>query len=300
MAAGDLVTLAQVQTAYPDLDSYELADIPSLISAVSLEISERRPRAALASDCDETHDPGVSRTIRLKRKPVLRVYRVRDTMAMVLQIKRTGDCYRANFEVLTMGEPGAQTVTGIQLGSVQGGVVVPETPILFSTYTTVSAVAAAINGLSGWSASVMPGQEQQPSTDIEPGQGPKECYLTPSGGVWAYTRDLWDWDLSDASNGVITIYTTNVQSFSFPASTWGVDPRSTRKRVLYNAGRSVVPADVQRAAILVIGDLLGATENIGPVNSERNQDYAYTLRSAQYTWPPEAVRILNRYQDRRF
>ena len=307
MATGDLVSLSEVQAAYPDLTANQVTDMPAIISAVSAEIAGRYPRASLSTTYDETVDPGINRTIRLAHYPVLRVQRVRTDMSTVITINRTGSVRNATVEVVTTGEPGSQVVTSLVLKSETGGIVSTDATLLFSTYTTVGTLVTAINGIGGWLAVIGSGQTDMATLDLEPGQGVRSTVTstnpqtTAPVRVWGYIRDLNDYALENPSTGVMTIHENHGDSYRFPDRTWGQDARTTVMRVIYDAGRSVAPADVKRAAILIIGDVLQVGANIGPVAPERNQDYAVTLKAMQTaTVPPVAARMLSRYKDRRF
>lgn len=299
MATGDLVTLSQVQTAYPGLTTAQLADLPSIISAVSVEVSRRYPRVSLKAAYDETHDPGSSRTITLKRRPVLGLIRVRADRQMVLRIGYTGAGRRANAEVVNSGEADAPIASSLVLNEEVNGVASTPVELDFATYPTVQSLADHIDTLSNWTATVSPLQGTMASVDLEPTQGPLSALLVGA-GLWGYVRDLNECTVRDPLNGELLLYEWKPQSFVFPGSIWGTDPRVTTIRVQYYAGRLTIPADVVRAVTLIVQAELFATAQVGQYAEERSDDYARKLAAPTYRFPPDAERILSRYKDRRF
>lgn len=300
MATGDLVTLGQVQTAYPGLTAAQLADVPQLIAAVSAEVSRRYPRCALRARYDETHDPGPSRTIALRRRPVLAVVRVRSDMAKVLTLSYSGAGRRASAEVVNSGEADAPVASSLALYVELGGVAQATISLSFSTYPTVQDLATHVNGLGDWTATVNPGQGAMACTDLEPTQGPKSAVGGVGAGVWGYTRDLDDFALTDPLGGELLLYQSRSTSYSHPGSVWGSDPRVTSVRVTYDAGRLATSADVARAVMIVVGAELENTSKAGDVNYETGAGYAYRVSVPSYRFPPDAERILSRFKDRRF
>jgi hypothetical protein len=299
MAAGDLVTLAQVQTAYPVLTAAQLADLPQLISCASAEVSRRYPKLALRAAYDETHDPGVSRAVALKRRPVLEIVRVRADLARVLTLAYSGAGRRASVEVVNAGEADAPAASSLALNVELNGA--PQTPVVldFAAYPTVQALADHAGTLAGWSASVAPGQGDLASADLEPTQG--RASATGAGaGVWGYTRDLGDFYLRDPLAGELLLYEWRSASFLHPGRAWGSDPRSTAVRVQYYAGRLAAPADVVRAVLMIVRAELLETARAGLAAEERSDDYAYRLAQPTYQFPPDARRILSAYRNRGF
>lgn len=300
MATGDFVTLATVTTAYPRLSADQLADLPQLISAISAEIAGRYPKAAPRATWDETHDPGVHRTITLQHRPVLRINRIRADLAAVLRVAYTGAARRALVEIVTTGEADAPLPTSLVLTSESGGVVSTVATLLFSGNLTVQALATAVTAVgSGWSAAVSPTQGTMASADVEPLQGP----LSALGGgmaVYGYTRDLTDYRLTDPRNGELLLYETRADSYRDPDRMWGTDPRACTVRANYDVGRNVVTQDVQRAAIIIIGAAFDATDKPGVVNWQAGAGYEYRLGLPTYRFPDMAERILSRYKNRRF
>lgn len=303
-SAIDLVSLADVQIAYPNLGSDELADVPSIITAVSALVARRYPRAAIATNFDETHDIAQSRTIALKRRPVIQVYRIRADLGPVLSVTRTDSARRALVQVVASGEVGAMTATSLTLDAVISGVAQSTVTLSFATYVTVGALASAINGVSNWSAAVVPGQSDMATIDLEPFQGPKLASIgsnstaTSGAKVFAYTRDLQDWSLNPVS-GEITILEYRVEGYRYPDRTWGADPRSAGLRVLYQAGNLATPPDVKRAVTIMVADVIESTAKAGPVAAESSDDYSYRLDTT-HDFSASAIALLSPYKDRRF
>ena len=297
MSPVDLVTLAEVQIAYPDLDSSELIDMPSIITGTSVEIGDRYPYAAPSQWRDESRDPGYDREIMLRWPRVTKIGRIRADNAPVLTLTYTGAARTATAEVLATGEASAMTATGIEIVETTAGVAVTvEFP--FAGFPTIAGLATAISARAGWTATPSPTQLDMPSVDIEPAQGPSDAKARPA-QVRAYTRDLNDWSL-DRATGTILIMEWRQESYEYPGREWACDPRSTTLRVSYLAGWIAVPADVKRAAILTIGHHLESTATAGPINEVKNSEGGFTVGSPTYRLPGPAERILSRYKRRRF
>ena len=312
MATGDLVTLAQVQSAYPGLLPDQVADLPALISALSYEISQRYPRVALKASYDETHDPGVSRVVSLKHRPVLGLLRVRSDMRPVLAIKYTGAGRRASVEVPNDGEADAPACSTLVLHEEIQGIASPDVVFNFAANPTLDDLAAAVNLIPVWTATVAPNvgtiavTGDTASVDLEPTQGPKSAVVSPDSAgsvgasLWAYCVDVGDVQITDPLLGSVLLYRYRSQSYQYPAAVWGIDPRATTVRVQYTAGRLTVTPDVARAAIIAVGAALEATDKPGLVYSVKSDAYQYQLADPTYRLPETAERILSRYKNRRF
>lgn len=300
MATGDLVTLSQVQTAYPGQTPEQAADAPQVISAVSAEISRRYPGCALRARHDETHDPGVSGEITLRRRPVISVARVRADMRAVLTLVYSGAGRRASASVTNSGEADGPVSSNVTLSRELAGLALSDIVLDFATYPTLADLAAHVNGLGDWTATVAPGFSDMATADLEPTQGPKNA---KGGGaaLWAYTTDLDDFDV-EPRTGRLLLFGRRERpaSYSHPGATWGADPRVNAVRVSYDAGRVTVPADVVRAVLMCVGAELENTAKPGNVNYEAGTGYAYRVQNPTYRFPPDAERILSRYKPRGF
>ena len=298
MAVGDIVTLGQVTTAYPNLDAGQLADAPQIISAVSAEISRRYPACSPPADFDEYGDPEFSRGFQLSRKPVIQIYRFRVDNWRVIFINYSGPARRAMVTTMQTGDVGSMTVTGLSITTETAGVTASPILLTCASYPTIGAMVGAINAVSGFTATGQPDMLDMASSDLEPAQGPFNAKVTTA-WLYGFTRDINDFTCT-LKTGEILMYEWRAPSYQFPDRVWGCDTRTTAIRVSYQAGRINTDPDVARAALIVIGDELEAMNKGSRVGSARSDDAGYTLSDPTYRFPDTAHRILTRFRERRF
>ncbi len=302
----NLITLAYLQTALPNLSAEQLADVPAIISAASQVISRRYPKARAATTYQEEYPVGLSRTIRLRGTRVLSVDRIDVDLNCVMLVQNTNAVLtRATVAVATTGEADALAGTGLSLVTTSAGVTAAPVSVAFAANPTVQGLANAVSALgNGWVATVSPTQTPagispgaMPSSEIRANQGGKSA--TGAGvQLRAYTRILNDWDI-DQRTGKLTIYEWRAKGYSFPDAIWGTDPRSDLFRVTYTAGWLTVPDEVQRATVIMAQDLLDRTSRPGGIQSQRTGDYSYVL-SPTYKIPGPTAVLLSPFKDRGF
>lgn len=301
MVYADLVTLSAAQAALSDLDAGQLADLPAVITAVSQHISARYRRGMAATTVYDIHEIASNRTLRFNYQPVIQVLLVETDLMPLLTITNTGPATQALVAMNATGEFDSLTATGITLTRVTAGVAATPIVLTWAEYPTVAQLVAAINALGqGWTA-VLPGNYNDlpalgplPTASIQPDMGTKSA-LNIGCQLWAFTRVLNDWTITKRRQ--LLIYEWRVQGYSYPGQTWGVDPRNNRFKVTYQAGNVCVPADVQRAAILTIRDVLDRTTREGGLTSLRSEDYSFVIDTMGGI-PSVAKAFLSRYQDR--
>lgn len=301
MIYADLVTLQAAQSALSDLSAAQLADLPAVITAVSQHISARYKRGMAATTVYDVHEIAMNRTLRPRFRPVIQYLRIDTDLVPWLTITNASTATEAMVTMNVQGEADALTATGITLTSTSFGVSATPIVLAWSTYPMVSQLVAAINAAgSGWAAQWTPNASSQPNlgamptAQISPNQGGKSA-LGSGCQLWGYTRVLNDWTVN--ARGEVIIMEWRTQGYSYPAQIWGVDPRNNRFKVTYQAGNLAVPADVQRAAILTIRDILDRTAHEGGVQSIRSEDYSLVMDTVGGI-PSAAKSLLSRYQDR--
>ena len=165
----DLVTLAQVQTALPNLTAAQLANAPAVITSASRAIANACRRPLALASFDKVYRPERTRTIRLETYPVAALTRLKTDLVVALTIQNTDVVTN---QVATV----QQTPTGIDpaygppktlvLTRIASGVAVPAT-LTLSNYATLTDLAVAINALGGgWTATV--GTALGPNAAINP------------------------------------------------------------------------------------------------------------------------------------
>ncbi|MDR3639074.1 MAG: hypothetical protein P4L84_35040 [Isosphaeraceae bacterium] len=301
MVYADLVTLSAAQAALSDLDAGQLADLPACLSAVSQHLSARYRRGMAATTIVEEHEIGMNRTLRFNHRPVIQVLKVEADQVPLLRISNTGALVTEAIVTLNVqGEADALAATGITLTSTTMGVEATPIVLTWATYPTVDQLVAAIVAAGGgWTAVKATNGTDVPDLGVRP-----TATILPDGGgrsaigvgvqLWAYTRVLNDWVFK---KNELVVFEWRSAGYRFPDRTWGTDNRTTRFRTTYLAGNLTVPADVQRATILTIRDVLDRTSREGGLSSLRAEDYSLVFDTMGGI-PAAAKSLLSRYQDR--
>lgn len=103
----DLVTLAQVQTALPNLTAAQLADAPAVITAVSRAIQHRCGRVLALTSFDKVYRPGRTRKIHLDTWPVLPDLRLKTDLVVAMTVQNTDQVTNqaATVQMTPTGQP---------------------------------------------------------------------------------------------------------------------------------------------------------------------------------------------------
>jgi hypothetical protein len=206
-----------------------------------------------------------------------------------------------------IGDPEiAQTRTGIILKRVASGVTTTNT-IVFADAPTISALAAAINGLgNGWSAAAQSQYALWPSADLYGPLTPQGCLGSQGASLGLFATPL-DAAALETSTGNVTLpLAWNGGVYTGPGG-WWMWPNSSDVpfgsaalrpdvRVSWRAGWEVVPMPVQRACAELIKATLDRLSADGALKSEAAKDYSYTLRDAWDAMPPWVTQTLGRYK----
>jgi hypothetical protein len=296
----DLVTLDEAKAALYDLDDTQGADLAACISAVSQHISARYKRAMAATVVTEERELGMNRTMRLNWKPIIQVLKVEADQVPLITVTNAGPATEAMVTLNVTGEADALVSTGITLSSTTAGVAAAPVVLNWTDYPTAGQLAAQVNTLpGGWGATVPPAFGEQPdlgampTAGILPDQGGKSA-LRSGCQLWSYSRVLNDWTLT---GGKLVVFEWRSAGYQFPDKQWGADNRTTRFRVTYRAGNVTVPADVKRACILTVHDVLDRTQIDGGISDLKADDYATVIdRIGGLTGIVKAM--LSRYMDR--
>lgn len=297
----DLVTSGEVTTALPGLTDDQLLDLPAAITAASRAVERRCDRVLTSASHDEVHTPD-RRTRRawLRQYPVTAVARVAALPECVLTVANTSaSVQRATVALAaTIGTDPVHdqpTVTGITLTRISSGVSTSST-LAFSTYMTLSALAAAIVALgNGWTATVASGYGDWGTAEIDPVLGAQSAKGTGA-EIRCYTEDVSSYDLDERTGKLM---------LSDPWSNvpwWG---GSGRVRVSYTAGYTTVPGDLKRATIIVVKALLDRAQASGVFRQEILEGYSYTLSESASSGggggsTDEVSRLIAPYVRRRF
>lgn len=309
----DLITTAELLVAWPGASALSSDQRTAIVTQASLRFEAECDRRIGSVTLTETHRPGRSRKLYLRERPVTAVSRLAASFATVATIQYTGTG-RATFQYTgSTADPDSLTFTGCRL--VAGGTT---TNLAFATYTTLGALKAAVNAVSGWSMSTSTdsnGDYADWSTSLLNYDVGAQQAGTAAYEVKAYTRDLmFTLDYDGARKGVIELMEGLPDGYRYPdrryggyATAWtgggavigGVDPRVGNVQVSYTAGyaTSAVPADVKRAVATLAAYLHQRVDAAG-LQSESAKDYSYTLQqSARVSGLPDEVsRVVELYR----
>jgi hypothetical protein len=212
--------------------------IDALIAAVSAAIERYCGRPFASAAFDELYDGWFHRDLMLERFPIVSVERVAFAPVAVLRIQNTSAAnQRATVQVAS---------TGLTLTRVASGVSSSST-VTFAGNVTLSAVAAAINALgNGWSASVIDAADaERASADLRSLQGALGAKDAPAELV-LHTQELYDFAV-DGPRGILRRPARWCGGMGF----W---------RVIYTAGYTTVPEDVQEACAQWVAHLFWQTK----------------------------------------
>ena len=210
-----------------DTTSDENTTLDALIAAVSGTIEQYCWRTFAVASYDELYPGYGQRELVLRNYPIVSIERVAEGPLPVLRITNTsGSSQRATVKV---------TAVGLELIRVASAAITTST-ILFSDQPTLSALAAAVNGLgNGWSASVLNAADDlRASADLRALQGAFAA-LNLNADLKLHTRELSSFFV-DADRGCLHMDDASAWFGGF--NYW---------RVLYRAGYSTIPDDVQEA-----------------------------------------------------
>lgn len=203
----------------------EDTQISSLIETVSTQVKRYCRQDFASTSYDELYSGAGSWWLLLSHYPLVSVSRVAADPTAVLVVQNTSaSVQRATVQV---------TATGLTLVHVASGTST-STSLTFAGNATLSALATAVNAVgSGWGATVTAGYENWASADLRALQGAQSAKGAGARPV-IHVTDLGDFEV-DGPRGILLR----------GCGGWarGVD----NYRVVYTAGWSSVPEDVQEA-----------------------------------------------------
>ena len=321
MALPDLLTPAEAAAAAPKASPETAARLAAFASAAARTITNQRlTRAAHV----EFYQGGESGRLILRNVPVNEITRIAGDPTPALLVTNADRANRlATARVSFTGDAtSGRTAVGVELSRVSGGIPAAAQVVAFASYTTVGAVAAAINGLgNGWTAKVAGDLADWPSSDLHAPSGAQSAATGNEAVFRVHVQALsgFEWDDAgivdiDPSWGVLSpwlwpnapaevvrdarVYRTNVEAY----------------RVEYDAGYSTptnpvaawqsdgLPGDLKNALLEIVR--FGASREASGVNpmftSRTLGQASYTLDASRFDQeiPPHAMRTLLRYRDR--
>jgi hypothetical protein len=215
------------------------------------------------------------RSVRVKQYPINNVVGVYTGLAAALTIAST----TASDVRLTI------SINTDPLGTVANGVLAPcavltrttsagtttTDTLLFSTYPTTTSLAAAINAITGYSATVTTAMR---CAQLHPRAG---------GDIKMATVVLTGVDVSsefvyDSYLGIVTI---RQDAFPTMASHNARYPSALQSTLIeYSAGYTTVPDDIHQACLVIAGTMYLSRKSDTSLQSESLGDYSYSMASA--------------------
>ena len=246
----DLITRARALNNLNNLatSSAENTTLDALVTAVSKAIENYCWRTFAVTNYDELYPGNDRRELVLRNYPTVSIERVAHAPTPALSVTNTSASnQRATVKV---------TATGLELIRVASGVSTTST-ILFSDQPTLSALAAAVTALgNGWSATVINAPDNlRASADLRALQGAFQA-LNVNAELKLHTSELSSF-VVDAERGCLT--REDGACFYGGLHAW---------RVVYSAGFSAVPDEVQEACAEWVAQLFWQTKRDPGLSSE--------------------------------
>ena len=297
---GDLITLSRALTGVQGITPAQQAQIPALISAAADAAERFCNRKFLVSSYDEMYNGDSTGAFILRNFPVVSVERISAGLQTALMISNsnTSNYYRATANIVASTEsiPSGLKITSYGTGG--------ETVFFdFSTYTTVSSLANAINTHgNGWKAVCEDKYRNWSTLDFRPVQG-VESALGVGARFKIHGLDLGNYYV-DQGTGEVRLQSSNYWLPTMYGETSPAWPDSPfvygfhSLRVQYTAGFTSVPEAVQQAVVFIIQDMFISTNVFNGYKKVKLFDYEYELADGiRNSIPPDAQKLLWMYKD---
>ncbi len=289
MSLTNLITNAEATAAIPGFAAIAVGLQTQLLGDVSAAVNQITDRVLGTASYDEVFHPGREHKLYTAQWPITATARCAADLLTVLTVKHTdASILRATVSYTTTGTAGQEVFTGISLNAAGSGAV----PLLFSTYTNLTLLAAAINAVSGWTATVTGGYGNWLTADLNVAIGSEDakqrtCELT------SFIRDLSH--VPRTGSRVVDLYESFPDNYRFPdrmhGAGWGfqtpgtgsgsASPRYGGVRLQYTAGYATadVPSDIKRACFILL-QALNQRADVGIKDFEGGQGYQYRTIAA--------------------
>jgi hypothetical protein len=298
----DLITQNYLTTNLADynLTANQTAQLPGLTASASRAIRKWCHRYFnRRSSIDELYTVEPRASLILFEHPVNAVARLCTNPTPVIGITNTDTAtnQRATAALATTGSVDAGlTVTGLTITRVASGVTSAQT-LLFATYVTITALAAAVNAAGGgWKATVYDGYGPWATADLRAVQG-----VLPAIGASAdFVIHVSDVPFSlEETTGIVNLVNPSSDPFTslrfgpYLSTDW-VDQQLSGAvngvRCVYDAGYDTVPEDVQLACVETVKAQLERFQVNANLASETAGVGSYTVRDVIDALP-SAVRL---------
>lgn len=259
---GALTSLATVKVYMGITDTTQDTKLTALLTAATEAIENYCDRTFAEESIVEYldgRDNWRNGYVHLKRMPVSSITRIASRPESAIAVTNTA----AAVSIATI----RVTTTGVILTSIASGVTTTTT-LLFATYPTLTTLAAAIAGTSGWTATVTATYDTWPSSYLRQPQG-------ALGAATGNTRSVAE----------LLIYTDELPAARIDydeGTIWGFFPEGVQQvEVRYTAGYATIPDAVQQACCMVVKTMNDQSKNDATLQYEKLGDYSWGRRTDQ-------------------
>jgi hypothetical protein len=309
VAVGDFVTLDECTDYLAQVipnNSAALDALPFLITAASKMIRSYIKRDIYQQDytlfayAQKLDGKGFSEII-AKQYPINSISRLSVSPTTILSVQNLSPTInqRATAGLNVTGDTvSGLNVLGLTLYRIASGVPTTDQSVLFATYITSGAAAAAVSALgNGWQGIAASGYANWASSDIIATTGAQNCLQAGQADFQACTQDVSAYDF-DPLSGIIRLRNEtfdpvfalmNLQNTSLLS----VFPLGWRAvQIAYNAGFPVIPEPIQMATLQTIRDWVYQLQITPQYQNESDVDFSYTLGEFIKCGLPAGVKAL--------
>jgi len=259
MATADLITRARAIQNLNDraTTSNENSTLDALVTAVSNAIKRYCRTDFFQQSYDELYSGAGQQRLLLRQIPIVSVARVAYGPYAVLRITNNDTTNQRASVAVSSATDTDVTGSGLTLVRVASGVVITDTSVTFASNVTMQGVATAINALGhGWSATALPAYASWPSADLRI-QGALNC-MSVYGEIKMHLIEISDFQVDRKRGWLIRGINALVTQWDDPMVVW--TPGIDNYRVIYTAGYTTIPLDVQEAAAEWVSTLFWQTK----------------------------------------
>lgn len=304
LSTADLVSVPFVRAALADLtlSVNQLEFLPTAVSMASDAVRQWCARWFTRRTTTRTYRPTYEGRFLVAEAPVNAIARLAAGRTPALTVSASPTAFqRATVGFSTTGDVATGlTVTGLNLVQTASAVTTT-TPLLFADHPTLTALATAIDLVSGWSADVVGDFGPWGTDQLAGGTG----YAGALGGtsLEVFGTDLADYGF-DPLTGSAWVGRSG-PSGDLDTPRWGPDwGRWTNPQwawpevqVTHDLGFDVIPRTVQQAAAEVVKQAVLRSVTDQNLKSESAGDYSYTLGDLVEAIPASVRQMLSLYRN---
>jgi hypothetical protein len=277
----------------------KVAALPFALSKATETIRRYCNRTFTRREYTDYYTPSLEGEVMLAETPVHRIVRVSRRLQTAIEITADASVYQVAYaDFITQDDAAAGPFnvryTGLTLNGVASGVA-STAPVLFSGLATLNDLAAAVNAVPGWKATVQDSYGAWPVSELYC-DGTSQGALTDGVQIQVFSDDV---SLSrlDRRTGLLVIPNATFGGGFGPR--WGPDwlawgdfgqIRDDVVRVVYDAGFTVIPSVVQTAAVELAKTVFDRINLDYAIKKESIGSYSYELNDSISMSIPDPIR----------